>query len=94
MFKQSICVALLLTLLATTSSTAQQTYIHAGKLISCVDESVQQEKTIVIEDDKIVSIEDGYIESEDAILIDLRECTVMPGLMDMHTHLMLSLIHI
>ncbi len=90
MFKQSICVALLLTLLATTSSTAQQTYIHAGKLISCVDESVQQEKTIVIEDDKIVSIEDGYIESEDAILIDLRECTVMPGLMDMHTHLMME----
>ena len=90
MFKQSICVALLLTLLATTSSTAQQTYIHAGKLISCVDESVQQEKTIVIEDDKIVSIEDGYIESEDAILIDLCECTVMPGLMDMHTHLMME----
>ena len=90
MFKQSICVALLLTLLATTSSTAQQTYIHAGKLISCVDESVQQDKTIVIEDDKIVSIEDGYIESEDAILIDLRECTVMPGLMDMHTHLMME----
>lgn len=67
------------------------TYIHAGKLITGVDDDVLTEQTIIIDGNKIVMIDDGYlapgIEDE---LIDARNKTVMPGLMDMHTHLSLE----
>ena len=88
MSKHSVFVAILLTIVATTSSSAQQTHVYAGKLISCTGDEFKQNKTIIIEDEKIISIEDGYIDSDDASVIDLRDYTVMPGLMDMHTHLM------
>ncbi|MDX3775518.1 amidohydrolase family protein [Chromatiaceae bacterium AAb-1] len=64
------------------------TYIHAGKLITAEDNKVLSEQTIIIEQNKIISIEAGYKtpEATDTV-IDLRQHTVMPGLMDMHTHL-------
>ena len=69
---------------------AQQTVIYAGKLITGRDDTIQRSKTIVIEGNKIVAINDGFIASDSAKTIDLRDYTVMPGLMDMHTHLMMQ----
>jgi imidazolonepropionase-like amidohydrolase len=44
--------------------------------------------TIVVEGDKILSVEKGFIKvPESAKLIDLSSMTVMPGLFDMHVHL-------
>lgn len=66
---------------------AQQTLIHAGRLIDGVN-GVQEKQTIVIADDKILEVLPGFQEAQsDAVLIDLSQATVMPGLMDMHTHL-------
>ena len=76
------------------SSVVAQTVIHAGKLINGRDGKVHEKMTLVIEDKKITSVQEGYIDVEPADgaekpnVIDLREHTVMPGLMDMHTHLM------
>jgi imidazolonepropionase-like amidohydrolase len=78
------------------SKLSAQTVIHAGKLINGQDGEVHNEMTIVVEDGKIKSIEDGYVDPEkfgdaDSVTaIDLKEHTVMPGLMDMHTHLMMQ----
>src|SRR5690606_3642647 len=44
--------------------------------------------TIVIEGERIARIERGYVEpGENDTVIDLREHTVLPGLIDLHTHL-------
>lgn len=67
------------------------TYIHAGKLIDGKSDKVSKEQTIVVDDNKIVSIDDGYLTpGVGDKLIDARDKTVMPGLMDMHTHLSLE----
>jgi imidazolonepropionase-like amidohydrolase len=73
-----------------------QTVVHAGKLINGHDGILHNEMTVVIEDGRVNSIENGYIDPEkfgdkDSVTaIDLKEHTVMPGLMDMHTHLMMQ----
>jgi len=67
---------------------AQITYLHCGKLIDVEKSKVLTEMTIIVEGDKIQSIEKGYQEvPEDAKGIDLKSKTVMPGLFDMHVHL-------
>ena len=65
-----------------------KTVIHAGKLIDTVNGRVLPEVTVVIRGDKIESVSKGYQVIEDCATIDLKNHTVMPGLMDMHTHLM------
>jgi imidazolonepropionase-like amidohydrolase len=93
MIRNFLVVATLFVLLPT-SATAQ-TVIHAGKLINGQDGKVYDEMSIIIKDGKIDAVKEGY---EDKIIgefgevevIDLKEHTVMPGLMDMHTHLMMQ----
>jgi len=64
------------------------THIFASTLISSKDTKIRSDKTIIIENNKIVSIEDGRIEGDnDDTFIDLSGYTLMPGFMDMHTHL-------
>jgi len=65
------------------------TWIHAGRLIDGRAETARERVTIVVDGGRIQRIADGFLSPEKGdSLISLRECTVMPGLMDMHTHLM------
>ena len=75
-------------LLFSISVFAQKTYIHAGKLLDVRNMTMLSEQTIIVENDKIVSVSDGYQNpgSGDSA-IDLKASTVMPGLMDMHVHI-------
>ncbi|ADR21263.1 Xaa-Pro dipeptidase [Marivirga tractuosa] len=67
---------------------AQTTYLHCGKVIDVEKSKVLTEMTIIIEGDKIKSVEKGYSDvPENAKAIDLKSKTVMPGLFDMHVHL-------
>jgi len=69
-------------------SNAQATIIHCGKLIDVDKGVVLNNKSIVVADGLIKSVEDGYITpKKDEKLIDLKSQTVMPGLMDMHVHI-------
>ena len=64
------------------------TLIHAGRVIDGVSTRPVSDKTIRVADDRIVAIENGFVQgSADDSVIDLRDATVLPGLMDMHTHL-------
>src|SRR5262245_55259966 len=73
--------------LSATASAA--TIIHAGRLIDGKNGQLQPEMTVVIEEGRITSVSSGYAKpAANDKLIDLREYTVLPGLMDMHTHLM------
>lgn len=65
------------------------TIVHAGRLIDGKGGEPQSEMSIVIEDGRITKIAAGYIDPKEGDrLIRLTEHTVLPGLMDMHTHLM------
>ncbi|CAM5182659.1 amidohydrolase family protein [Alishewanella longhuensis] len=66
---------------------ANVTYIHAGQLITAEHKQPLAEQTIIVIDDKITEIRAGYLSpAATETLIDLRSHTVLPGLMDMHTH--------
>jgi len=67
---------------------AQRTILHCGRLIDGATDEVKQEVSIIVADGKISEIRKGYVEGESSDkVIDLRDQTVMPGLMDMHTHM-------
>ena len=64
------------------------TYIHAGTLIDGVANKAKKQQTIIVDGNKIVDIKAGYLTPSAAdTVIDAKNKTVMPGLMDMHTHL-------
>jgi imidazolonepropionase-like amidohydrolase len=67
---------------------AQKTFIHCGKLVDAKTAKLLTAKTIVVEGNKIVEVVDGYVNAgANDKTIDLKNSTVMPGLMDMHVHL-------
>ena len=71
-------------------SASGNTVIHAGAVIVDADSAPLGPSTIEIVDGKICDITPGH-DSEaadhDTTLIDLRDKTVLPGLIDLHTHL-------
>lgn len=67
---------------------AQKTFVHCGNLIDGKANDVQPQMTIVVEGNKIVSIDKGFTKpGASDKLIDLSQKTVMPGFIDMHVHL-------
>lgn len=64
------------------------THIFASKLITSEDSKLQSDKTVIVENNKIIKIVSGKDEGgEGDTFIDLTGSTLMPGLMDMHVHL-------
>lgn len=75
-------------LFATASVVAQSTIIHCGQLIDCTSDRIQVEMSIIIEGNIIKEVVKGYKDVKSGEnLIDLKDQTVMPGLMDMHVHI-------
>lgn len=65
-----------------------KTLIHAGSLIDGRADAPRQNVTITIEGDRITGLADGFTApGAGDTVIDLKNATVMPGLMDMHVHL-------
>ena len=64
------------------------TLIHAGKVIDGISVAVIENVTLRIKESKIQKIEAGFIDPDpNDTLIDLRDQTVLPGLIDTHVHL-------
>ncbi len=93
--------ALALVLAAATPSFAQQpapipapaqatptVLIHAGRLLDRPGQRARGASTIVVRGGKIAEVRDGFSQpGAGERVVDLRERTVLPGLIDMHVHL-------
>lgn len=67
---------------------AQNTILHCGTLYDMASSGSLKEMSIVIEKNKIIDIQKGYLKPGAADkTIDLKSKTVMPGLIDMHVHI-------
>lgn len=79
----------LLSLFFTFLLTAQSTYLHCGKLIDTNNGKVLKEMTVIVTGNKITAVKKGYVQAPSANdkTIDLKNKTVLPGLIDMHVHI-------
>ncbi|MBK7938049.1 MAG: amidohydrolase family protein [Lewinellaceae bacterium] len=65
---------------------AQTTYLHCGRILP-IEGDPQTAATIVVEGNKIARIEKGYtIAPKGVETVDLKDKTVLPGLIDCHVH--------
>jgi imidazolonepropionase-like amidohydrolase len=69
--------------------TPKTTYIRAGRLFDGTADTVRENVVIVVADDRIQSVSPAGSVSvpAGAAVIDLSRATVLPGLIDCHTHL-------
>ncbi|PYV52740.1 MAG: Xaa-Pro dipeptidase [Acidobacteria bacterium] len=84
-------IFILLALAASTCAQApgKRTVIHAGKLLDVKTGKIETNQAIVIEGDKIVSVgpASAVQSSADDNTIELPNASLLPGLIDAHTHL-------
>src|SRR5437588_10729904 len=72
-----------------TAQTSRHVAVHAGRLLDVKSGKMLSDQTLVIEDGKIVAgggAADAKVPA-DAVRIELPDATVLPGLIDAHTHL-------
>lgn len=80
--------AMLLAGAAHAQSAQVDRYIHAGKLIDRPGQAPRGASTIAVKGSKIVAVYDGHVMPlGEAPVIDLKDRTVLPGLIDSHVHL-------
>jgi len=74
---------------ASAQQSAKRTIVRAGKLLDVKSGKLQTNQVVVIEGDKIVSVGPAseIKNSSTDTVIDLSNATVLPGLIDAHTHL-------
>ena len=76
-------------LFVTSTLLSQDKYIYAGKIYDSNSGNYQLNKTIIISDNFINSIEDGFIEpkNKNIEVYDLKTKVILPGLIDFHVHM-------
>ena len=78
----------LLLVLCTFTVTSQSVLLHCGKLIDTQKGKVENNMTIEVSGDSILAVHKGFKEGgPDVKIIDLKDKTVLPGLIDMHVHI-------
>jgi len=85
--KRTLAFLLGLWLMCAASSTAQVAAIKAGRLIDPEAGAVLTDQVILIRDNKIEAVGKGLAIPAGAKVVDLSQMTVLPGLIDCHTHL-------
>jgi len=89
-----LAMCAILATLAVANALAQEptTVIHAGTLLAVPGEAPKNNQSIIVSGKRILRVEDGFVDPAsldgDATLIDLSDKFVLPGLMDMHVHLL------
>ena len=74
-------------MLAGGAASARDVVIHAGTLFDGTSETPRSRVSVVIHDERIVAVTDGYVTPAGAELIDLSNASVLPGFIDCHIHI-------
>ena len=82
-------VSMLISLVWLVPCHAATTVIHAGHLIAEPGKPPLDRRSIVIEDGRITAVREGFV-AGDAV-VDLSDAWVMPGLIDMHSHITVTM---
>ncbi len=73
--------------LAAAWASAHDIVIHAGRLIDGTGAAPRSQVSILVHDDRITGVQNGYVTPAGAEVIDLSNETVLPGLIDCHVHI-------
>jgi imidazolonepropionase-like amidohydrolase len=92
MSKTGKCFSILgwLFILAIVASADQTYVIKAGRLIDGQSAEMRRNVNIIIQGNKISALGENAAVPKDAVLLDLSDKTVLPGFIDVHTHIMLD----
>lgn len=82
-----LTAALAASLLAASSASAETLYIEAGRLIDGVTNDVRTGQCLTVARDRIAAVGPCGAAPEGATRLDWSAFTVLPGLIDLHTHL-------
>lgn len=84
----ALTAAMLLASAAHAQSAQADSYIHAGRLLDRPGQAPRGASTIAVKDGKVAGVYDGHVMPlGEAPVIDLKDRTVLPGLIDSHVHL-------
>ena len=74
--------------LIATPAWADTTVIHAGAVVVDAQSQPRGASTITVTDGRIVGVADGHAPApEGAVVVDLKDRTLAPGMIDLHVHL-------
>lgn len=74
-------------LLMSAAASAEIYAVQAGKLIVDAARAPLGASTVIVDNGRIARIEDGFVAPAGATVVDQRNRTLMPGLIDAHVHL-------
>ncbi|HEY7352468.1 MAG TPA: amidohydrolase family protein [Terriglobales bacterium] len=85
----AVTVLLAFSVICSAQTTAKRTILRPGKLLDVKSGKLETNEAVVIQGDKIVSVGPASAANPSAgdTIIDLPNATVLPGLIDAHTHL-------
>ncbi len=66
---------------------AKDIVIHAGHLLDGESKAERSQVSILIHDDRITGVQNGFVSPAGVEVIDLSNATVLPGLIDCHDHI-------
>src|SRR3569623_2887655 len=69
------------------AASARAIAVHAGTLLDGGSPVPRRQVTILVHDDRITGVQDGFASPAGAEVIDLSRQTVMPGFIDCHVHI-------